>query len=409
MLHSNLHAVLTVFGATLSLFSTVGFLNAFGVFQDYYKTHTLRDRSESDISWIGSVAIFLIYGGAPFSGFLVDRFGPRWLLLVGAVGQLVAVFMTSLCTQYYQFFLAQGILLGASMCILTWPATAVVSRTLPKNRGLAMGIVLGGSSLGGLVWPIMIEQLLQNTTLGFGWTIRVVGFTMLAFLVIVCITVREPVLLYESKSPISSDTEPAKVEPVSMPKPMKKKVEKAEVLALVKNPVFIFLSLGITIATLGLFVPIFYLVPNAISRGLSREVSFYALSALNGASFLGRVIPGHLADVFGHYNVLIISVIGSGIVGFAWTAASNLAGVFVIAVVYGFMSGVCLHMQGTAMGLLMGIVAIATLIGTPIAGVIVSRHGYLAQSMYTGATMLVGGLLLVLARFHYDRRLLASV
>jgi len=72
-----LRAVLSVIGASFSLFCTVGFLNAFGVFQQHYKADLLQAQSESDISWIGSVAIFFLYAFAPITGVLVDRFGPK--------------------------------------------------------------------------------------------------------------------------------------------------------------------------------------------------------------------------------------------------------------------------------------------------------------------------------------------
>ena len=68
-------AWMAVFGASLSLFCTVGLLNAFGVFQAYYVDY-LQGESESDISWIGSVTIFFIYAGAPPTGVIVDKFGP---------------------------------------------------------------------------------------------------------------------------------------------------------------------------------------------------------------------------------------------------------------------------------------------------------------------------------------------
>ena len=58
------------------LFCSVGFLNAFGVFQQYYKTHQLSDRTASDISWIGSLSVFLLGAVAPFIGVLVDKLGP---------------------------------------------------------------------------------------------------------------------------------------------------------------------------------------------------------------------------------------------------------------------------------------------------------------------------------------------
>lgn len=68
---------LTVAGAFSTFFCSVGFINAFGVFQAYYKTHQLSDHSDFDISWIGSFSTFALFGGAPFAGILVDRFGPR--------------------------------------------------------------------------------------------------------------------------------------------------------------------------------------------------------------------------------------------------------------------------------------------------------------------------------------------
>lgn len=68
---------LAVVGGALCLFCTVGMVNAFGVFQEFYKSDLLSNKSEFDISWIGSLAIFSLYALAPFSGILTDKFGPR--------------------------------------------------------------------------------------------------------------------------------------------------------------------------------------------------------------------------------------------------------------------------------------------------------------------------------------------
>jgi MFS family permease len=73
---STLRASLVVAGASAAFFTTVGFINAFGVFQQYFKTGMLADKSDSDISWIGSVCIFFLYALAPVAGVLVDRIGP---------------------------------------------------------------------------------------------------------------------------------------------------------------------------------------------------------------------------------------------------------------------------------------------------------------------------------------------
>ncbi|KAI7166459.1 hypothetical protein KC324_g12063, partial [Hortaea werneckii] len=51
-------------GAALSYFTTVGFANAFGVFQDYYYSNVLRGHSNFQISWVGSFSMFALFAFA---------------------------------------------------------------------------------------------------------------------------------------------------------------------------------------------------------------------------------------------------------------------------------------------------------------------------------------------------------
>lgn len=63
-------------GAFMALFCSVGFVNAFGIFQEHYRSYQLSDYSDFDISWIGSFATFALFAAAPLAGVLVDRIGP---------------------------------------------------------------------------------------------------------------------------------------------------------------------------------------------------------------------------------------------------------------------------------------------------------------------------------------------
>jgi MFS family permease len=72
----SLRSGLALAGAALAYFVTVGFLNAYGVFQEYYTSDVLRGLSEFQISWLGSFAIFCIFFFAPAAGLLADKFGP---------------------------------------------------------------------------------------------------------------------------------------------------------------------------------------------------------------------------------------------------------------------------------------------------------------------------------------------
>jgi hypothetical protein len=61
--------------------------------------------------------------------------------------------MTSLCKTYWQVFLAQGLAGGIGLGILFLPALAVVPHWFQRRRALATGIIISGSSVGGIAFP----------------------------------------------------------------------------------------------------------------------------------------------------------------------------------------------------------------------------------------------------------------
>ncbi|KAK4442528.1 major facilitator superfamily domain-containing protein [Podospora aff. communis PSN243] len=422
---------LAVLGGFLALFSTVGFLNAYGVFQAYYQTHLLADRSPSAIAWIGSVSVFLLYLGSGLAGPLADGLGlgPRWLLFVGSVGMLVAVFSASLSRAYWQLVLTQGVLLGASMSIVFCSALAVAMRQMPHHRGLAAGLVMGGASIGGVVWPVVLQALLEHHDVGFAWSMRASGFVLVPILAVVCFTVVEPPSPPKkedtchpdhdktSDAAVANDTymsDPPAASATNMNTAVTlNRVRPDFDFSVLRNRTYILLCVGLAIAFLGWFIPMFYLSAYAIALGQFPSMAFHLVSLLNAASCLGRVVPGHLADTYGHYNLLAVSTILSGIIGFCWTKATTLAGVVVWTLAYGFFSGAVISLQtacaakvtshrsqGTAVGFLMACLSVSALIGAPISGHILRHSGYFTLSVCTGTTLVSGGLVVAAARFY---------
>ncbi|KAF4123004.1 putative arabinose efflux permease, MFS family [Geosmithia morbida] len=424
---SRFETVLSIVAASLALVSSVGFLNAFGVFQDYYEENELRDSSASDISWIGSASIFFLFALSPVAGILSDRIGSRILVIFGSIFQLLAVFMTSLCGEYYQFFLAQAVLLGVSMSFVTWPAVASVSRRTPKRRGLALGIVIAGSSVGGVIWPVALQKLLFVHRIGFPWTMRTVGFIMMAILIVVCIGTSDPARTPTPAPDVEQQqraTETSQEESVYDGKKSNdgnaqqknRGGGKAEDEKLFTNPNFLLLCAAYALGYFGLFVPFFYVSIYASDVGVSSELSFYLISIVNGASFFGRIAPGHLADSLGHFNMAALAMMLSAIIAFTWTAATSAAGLIVWSLAYGFASGAILSLQGAcagkmasraaqgrAIGGLTGSLAITALVGTPIGGQIATNYGFLPLSMYAGATLMAGAVTILFARLRIHR------
>jgi MFS family permease len=70
------------------------------------------------------------------------------LLLIGSLLSALGLFMTSLCTIYWQIFLAQGVAMGIGFGCLYLPAPALVSMHFNRHQALAMGLSSSGSGIG---------------------------------------------------------------------------------------------------------------------------------------------------------------------------------------------------------------------------------------------------------------------
>lgn len=165
--------------AWLTCVTTWGFLNSFGVFQTYY-TEVLGE-TQSTVSWIGSLQLFVVFAVSAFSGRALDAglFLPTYV--TGAVLQIVGIFTTAQCSKFWQLLLAQGVCTGLGSGIIFCPAMGIVTTYFQRKRALAIAMVSTGNSIGGMVYPLVVRSLLPKV--GFSWTVRVLGFVNLACLI----------------------------------------------------------------------------------------------------------------------------------------------------------------------------------------------------------------------------------
>ena len=142
-----------------------------------------------------------------------------------------------------------------------------------------MGLVASGSSIGGIIWPIMIDSLLKKV--GFGWTLRISGFLALALLSIANILVVE-------RKELRGTTAAAKAQMKAAGTPIS-----------FTEPRYLFLAAAFFFIYFGMFIPYYYLPTYGMAHGMSPNMSSYLVAILNGGSFLGRVGCGWAADKVG--------------------------------------------------------------------------------------------------------------
>ncbi|KAI1135473.1 MFS general substrate transporter [Hypoxylon sp. FL0543] len=375
--------------------NTWGFINSFGVFQTYYVSEL--GRPPSDVSWIGSIQVFLTFFIGTFTGRLTDAGFFRPVVICGTIFMTVGIFTTSVATQYWQLILSQGLCMGVGSGCIFCPAISTVSTYFHKKRSLAIGVAACGSVTGGLVFPAMARQLLPSV--GFGWAVRAIGFVQLA-------TLAFAVAFMKSRLP---------------PRRTGSLVE----WAAFRELEYSFYAAGMFFNFWGVYFAFYYLAAfsrsaGAVTPALSYVDSLNLLLLLNGIGLLGRLLPNYLADRLGPLNLMIPTCLACGAALLSWMAVRTPAQLYGWAVVYGVAAGALqslfpaglssltadLRKQGTRMGMVFTIVSFAVLTGNPIAGAIISSMGgrYEGAQGFTGACLLVGMGLLMGARWVRMRR-----
>lgn len=116
-----------------------------------YSTRLIPEEPQSRIAWIGSMIVFLLLFSGVFIGPLLDAGYLHYILGLGTFLMCFGFMMTSLCDEFYQLFLAQGIVVGLAAGMLVLPAMTIPVSWYPSagGRALVFSTVGTAASIGG--------------------------------------------------------------------------------------------------------------------------------------------------------------------------------------------------------------------------------------------------------------------
>lgn len=384
-----LDAWLCVLGGFCALFCTFGLVNCVGVFLSYYLQGPLNGHGESAVAWITSMQIFVQTGTTAIWGRMFDSYGPRYLLIGGTIVYIFGLMMTSLSSEYYQFFLAQAVVAAAGSGAIFNAAMSSVVTWFFKKRGAALGIVASGSSLGGVCLPIMMNHLIPR--IGFPWTIRIIGFMFLGLCGIASLTVKSRL--------------PPRAKPFNIDDYIRPFKDIPMLLTMIASFLFFW----------GMFLPFSYITLQAESAGMDPSLAQYLLPILNAVSIFGRIGPGFIADKVGRYNSMICITLLSGVITLGlWIPGTSTGALIAYGIIFGFSSGGFISLApaciaqisdireiGVRTGTAFGVQAFGALTGSPIGGALVrSMNGsYLGLQLFCGIVMTASVFFFMAARY----------
>lgn len=357
-----LRAWLVILGSFFTIMGTFGLISSVGLFQSYWSTHQLHAYTSRDIGWISAVNVFLNLFLGVQVGPLFDRYGPRWLVLGGSVAYVLALVLLAECRAYWHFMLVYGVLGGVSSAALTTTALAVVAHWFERRRGMASGIAFVGSSVGGIMFPLVLEPALQH--LSWTWAIRLVALMVLVMMIVgnLCIRGRLP----------------------------PRRNGGAIDLRCFSDARFSWATLGVSCFEFVLFGALGLLPTYALGQGFSTRTSFNIIAILNAGSALGRSSSGYISDNIGRYNTMLLTLLWSLLITFfLWLPVGHHVVLFYIfAPLFGFGSGSIISMAPVCIGQLCkadeygqfygtsySVVAFATFLCIPLGGQLLPSIG----------------------------------
>ncbi|XP_036448955.1 monocarboxylate transporter 9a isoform X2 [Colossoma macropomum] len=392
----------------------------------------------------------------PLCSACVDNFGARPVTIFSGVMVAGGLMLSAFAPNVSFLIFSYGIVVGMG-CGLVYAATLTITcQYFDKRRGLALGIVTTGTSVGGFLYATAQNELID--LFGLDGCLLIIG--ALALNLMACAGPMRPlnlpgyylkqkaalahkdgplydkpaaIIIIDSstmngsahKSPvkellISMETGEPRAEPVCsqvvqvVKKRLRPHVDYLHTMAeYFQDRSFTAFCISIFLFSLGAFPPVLFMEDVAQSEGLIEHVALIPLvSIVAVATGMGKLVLGALVDVRWVSGLLLyaLTVMGSGVALLLVPAWKSYVGLQVLSATLGFFSGnwsltsyITTHIVGIerlsqAHGVLMCFGGFGIMLGPPVVGWFFDwTQSYDLAFYFSGSCVVLGGVVLFLA------------
>ncbi|KAL1924919.1 uncharacterized protein VTP21DRAFT_4573 [Calcarisporiella thermophila] len=396
---------LIVLAAFLTCFFVFGYVYSWGVLQQHLQKHVFVNNTNTlQISIIGSLAAALLCLLGPIVHPVQRRIGRRWTMLIGVVFSPLSLILASFATELWQYYLTQGFLFGLTAPFIFFPTISGPAEWFEKKRGLASGIAIAGSGLGGLALSPLLQYLIG--TVGYQWALRILAFIGFVFLTI-ALCLSRPRIISVDRSAVELS---------------EKQNGRLRELQILSNTKFALLLVFGFFVTFGFLTPFFMVSTHAQFIGLSVQTAATLTGIMSGVNSAARVAIGSFADYAGRVNTMFLCSFLAGIIGLVvWPLATSFSSLLAFVILYGIFGGGFVALYPvvvaelvrhediqSAVGLVYASNFFGNAFGPPIAGLLLDMTGrtnFLPMFMFTGGITVFSSMFILIIRFMLDRRL----
>ncbi|XP_076862554.1 monocarboxylate transporter 2 [Brachyhypopomus gauderio] len=372
-----------VCGAFISIGFSYAFPKATTVF--FKDIQNIFDASYSQVAWISSIMLAVMYAGGPISSILVNTYGCRPVMMTGGLLCSLGMIGASFCSNVTELYICIGVIGGFGLAFNLQPALTMIGTYFYKKRPIANGFAMAGSP----VFLSTLAPLNQYLINAFGWR---GSFLILGGLLLNCCVagslmrpLHQPAKKAEKETPVPAAT---KSERLTAWQTVNKYLD----LSLFKHRGFLIYLSGNVIMFIGFFAPIVFLSPYAKDNGVDEYSAALLLSILAFVDMFARPSMGMVANsrwVRPRIQYFFsFAVFYNGICHILCPLAQSYTGMVLYAVFFGFAFGMVsavlfetlMDLVGaqrfsSAVGLTTIVECCPVLIGPPLAGKLVDVTG----------------------------------
>ncbi len=368
-------AWMVVAGAFLSTFTTFGVVYSFGAF--FVPIAAEFGTGRAVTSTVFSVTGFVFFFLGPVTGHLADRFGPRPVLAAGALVMGLGLVLTSFIDRLWLGYLTYGTGVGIGVACAYVPMVAAVGGWFVRRRSTALGIAVAGVGCGALAVAPLTAMLIER----HGWRASyvILGIASAALLLVCTALTARP--------------------PVSAAAAAHLRLGQA-----MRTRTFALLYASSTLSSTATFVPFVFLPSFAHEQGVKQVAAAALVGFIGGASVLGRLGLGALADRFGVLRLYRNSVLALGLSYAIWLFAHSYPWLVLFALLMGSSYGGFIALSpavvaqffgtrqmGGVLGTLYTSAGFGALLGPPIAGTVIDRTGSYRWAIGASMVMALAG------------------